>query len=91
MITRILTTDEWMVQEYMIDNDEGQSTFMLSFDLTSNKSAYIAGFDGDRGYDDEYAKKNMANPKWKDYNTQWDKNTARWLKDGRPLNVDYCN
>ena len=85
------TTDEWLVQEYMIDNDDGQSTFTSRYDLTTSKHAHVGVIGANGKYDDEYIQKNMANPKWKDYNTQWDKNTARWLKDGRPLNVDYCN
>ena len=84
------TTDEWLVQKYMIRHDEDQSTFLSRYDFTSNKVANI-GFIRDNGeYDDEFVKKNMSNPNWKDIETQWDKNTARWLKGGRLLNVNYC-
>ena len=84
------TNDEWLVQEYMMNPDEGQTTFTTRYDLSSNKLAFI-GSTGVNGYDKEYMLKNMSNPKWKDIANQWDKNTARWLKDGRPLNVDYCD
>ena len=79
--------NEWLVQEYMMDFDDGQSTFVSRFDLSSNKNAYI----GNVEYTSEKDKiKNMQYPDWKENKTAWSKNIVRWIKDGKPLNADYC-
>lgn len=81
------SSSDWLVQENMIDFDEEQTTYYTLYDTVSNKTAYIAS-DATSKQD---MQKNMQNPDWKDPDTDWDKNTLRWLKDGKPLNPEYCS
>ena len=81
------STSEWFVQENMIDYEEEQTTYHLLYDTVSDKTAYIAS-DATNEAD---IQKNMSNPDWKTPDSEWSKNTLRWLKDGKPLNPGYCN
>jgi hypothetical protein len=81
------STSEWFVQENMIDYEEEQTTYYLLYDTVSDKTAYIAS-DATNEAD---IQKNMSNPDWKTPDSEWSKNTLRWLKDGKPLNPGYCN
>lgn len=80
------TTSDWLVQENMIDFEEEQTTYYMLYDTTSNKTAYV-GSDASNEMD---VQKNMSRPDWKDPDTEWSRNTLRWLKDGKPLSSNFC-
>jgi hypothetical protein len=80
------STSDWLVIENMIDIDEDQTTYYLLYDTVSNKTAYV----GSGTSNDADIKKNIGSPDWKDPDTEWSRNTLRWLKDGKPLNPRYC-
>ena len=79
---------EYLVQQYMLTYEEDQSTFISRFDLASNKNAYIKNVEYTS---DEDARKNIDNPDWEPNKTEWSKNIVRWIKDGKPMNANYCS
>jgi hypothetical protein len=80
------SNSEWFVQENMYDYEEGRISYYILYDTVSDKTAYIAS-DATNEID---IQKNMSNPDWKSPETEFHKNTLRWLKDGKPLNTNYC-
>jgi hypothetical protein len=80
------STSDWLVAENMIDFEEEQTTYYMLYDTVSNKTAYI----GSDASTDTDVQKNMSRPDWKDPETEWSRNTLRWLKDGKPLDSRYC-
>ena len=81
-------SNEWLVRQYMAVHDErdGDIVYTMRFDVAKNKVAFI----GSDSSTEEDMRKMMQNPEWKDVETSWDKNTITWIKDGMPLNANYC-
>lgn len=77
---------EWVVVQNTIDYNEGQTVAFILYDTVSNKTAYIASDDTS----ETDFQMNMRNPDWKNPETEWSRNTLRWLKDGKPLNASFC-
>jgi hypothetical protein len=80
------STSDWLVQQNMIDHEEGQITYYLLYDTVSNKTAYI----GSDATSDVDIQMNISRPDWKDPETEWSRNTLRWLKDGKPPSSNFC-
>jgi hypothetical protein len=81
------STTDWLVQTVVKSFDEKQMTYLERFDTATNKTAYI----GTSATFEDNLKTKMRNPDWKEPETEWDKNTLQWLKDGKPQNSNYCN
>ena len=68
------------------DERDGDIVYTMRFDVAKDKVAFI----GSDSSTEEDMRKMMQNPEWKDVETSWDKNTITWIKDGMPLNTNYC-
>ncbi len=86
------STSVWNVTKKRItsrriwDSRSTEASYYSFYDIVSNKTAYV----GARGSTDDI-KKNLESPDWKDPETEWEKNTLRWLKDSKPQSSNYCN
>ena len=68
------------------DSRSHVTSYWSLYDIVSNKTAYV----GIRGSTEDI-KKNLESPDWKDPETEWERNTLRWLKDSKPQSSNYCN
>jgi hypothetical protein len=80
------SSSDWLVKSEMIDFEEKQTAYYDLYDIVSNKTAYIAS----DATSDADIKKNMDSPDWKDPETEWGRNTLRWLKDSKPQSSNFC-
>jgi hypothetical protein len=86
------STTIWMVSKKVIafqriwDSRSMSTSYYSLYDIVSNKTAFV----GTRGSGEDI-KKNLESPDWKDPETEWERNTLRWLKDSKPQSSNYCN